>query len=141
MIKLGEIEQRLLSELEEAGEENVSALLNAVLPNADQVADREELCGAIARLVSAGFVQMSLARDRNGALRLLPESQVEAALQVIGERLVFDAAKRHWTWSGYRLPLKRNEVQIPEIVATAEGLAKARDILNLRGFRWWGRGK
>lgn len=131
MIAIEEVERRILSELQEAGEENIAAMLNTIVEPAENARQVEQLQQALENLVRADLARMSFRRD---VTRLVPLSRDES-LSVLGDLqsyLRYRPSDRHWTWS---------EDQRPEIVATPDGLRKADEILQQYGYQWWRRGE
>jgi hypothetical protein len=132
MIAIGEMEDRILSELQEAGEENVAALINTIINPMGDTIELIQLRQALDNLARKGLVRIALTRD---ATRGLVPLSVDKSLEIVAkidEFLRFRSSDSHWTWSGESKP---------HIVVTAEGRARADKILDQRGYQWWRRGE
>lgn len=128
MISLEEMERRILSELQEAGEENIAALLNTVIEPADDMGQAYQLQQALRRLVQAEFAQMALARDRIAGLKPLTSDESLALIENIPSTLEFQGNKRRWAWASG---------STPQVVVTDAGQAQADKILEEQGYQWW----
>ncbi len=123
-----ELEARILSELEEAGEENIPTLANTVFEPTGSTDESAELRDALTRLVIDEYVRVAVVRDE---LKRLTEMSKEVSLQIVSDldvHLVFKSGNFHWT--GGPRPW-------PEIVTTALGKRLGREILEARGYQWW----
>jgi hypothetical protein len=134
---LSELEQRILSELEEAWAEQVTTIANAVFPPNGAPAEIDENTKALANLVNADLVKMSVDFDDAKKLRPLSKEESLEVINSVPSEFELARAGGNWAWKKFRLPLKPCEVQIPEILATQTGLVKAREILEERGYQWW----
>jgi hypothetical protein len=128
MSELSEVERRILSELQEAGEENIAAMINTIIDptgNADELRSMQE---ALSSLVRAGLVRMALSTDPTKKLVPLSGDESLAMSAKIGALLRFRTSDRHWTWGR---DLK------PHIVVTSAGRARADSVLEQYGYQWW----
>lgn len=123
-----ELQERLLAELEEAGEENIPTLANTVF--ADECANSDEkriqMKNALASLINADLVRVAF---DDGSGRALIELSKERSYETI---MQFHMVLRSddGTWTGGLRPW-------PEIVTTEIGKMQAQGILKARGYRWW----
>jgi hypothetical protein len=134
---LSELEQRILSELEEAWEEEVTTIANTVFPPSGTPTEIDEMAEALASLVNADLVRISIDYDYTRKLRPLSKEQSLEVINTLASEFEFDRDGEHWAWKKFKLPLKAYQVQIPEILPTQAGLVKAREILEERGYQWW----
>ncbi|MEQ1613897.1 MAG: hypothetical protein ABL904_14215 [Hyphomicrobiaceae bacterium] len=132
---MDEVMQRILAELEEAGEENPAAMLNTILdPNGDQ----QQLIAfqsALRRLVESGLAAMSVDRDQS---RRLTDATVSVSLTEIDALptwLRFDLQKKYWADNRVKGPPFRQ--MYPQIVLTEAGRSASVGILTQRGYQWW----
>lgn len=133
MTDLTEIEQRVLAELEEAWEQNVFAMLNAIIDPTGDAREVVQLEDALRNLVERDYVVMGL---EGFAPRNPEELSKPASLELISglnDWFRFDPADPHWTLS--RGDIKRE--RIPVIYLIAAGQEKAVQILTQRGYQWW----
>jgi hypothetical protein len=119
---------RILSELEEAGHENLPTIINTVMEPSGGDDERNQIRDALVGLVSADLVQMALNRGSADGLESLSKDQSLALLAGIDEHLRFKSGAGHWT--GGQRPW-------PEVMNTEAGNEKAFEILNERGYQWW----
>lgn len=132
-----EIEQRILSELEEAWAESFVTIINTVILPTGNTSEVAEVCLALEKLTQADLIRMAVDYDERKKLRASSLGDSITIIQAIPGTIHFDASRGFWTWSSLTLPLKQYEVQIPEILVTPKGLEKARGILDERGYQWW----
>ena len=76
MSELSELEMRVLSELEEAGEEDVVTMMMTVMPPTGQASEVDDMQRALESLVRADLVRMSMDRDTTGRLKALSKERV-----------------------------------------------------------------
>ncbi len=132
-----ELEMRILSELEELRAENVVAMMNTVVMTKGDAGQIAEACLALEELTQSGLIRMAIDYNERKKLRSASVEESMAIIRAIPGNVHFDAGKGLWLWSSLTLPLKLYDVPIPEILVTSEGLAKARSILEERGYQWW----
>lgn len=130
-----EWEMRILAVLEEAGEENVPALLNTIV---DPIGVPEELTAlqeALSKLVDFDYIRMSTGLD---AFKRLERSSKSISLEIITEmqtRLIYDIRTRLWRDRQHHGPPYLEP--FPYVVYTGSGRQKATEILSERGYQWW----
>ena len=135
MSRLSELEMRVLSELEEAGEENVAAMLNTVMHPIGDPSELADMQQALENLVRADLVRMSMDRDPTGRLRDL---SVDESLDVIADLtsgLRFNSATMYWADTRHSGPPFGDP--FPYIVNTDTGKEKGFEVLDERGDQWW----
>ena len=128
MMDLAEIEERVLTELEWAGEENLPTLLNTIL---DPNGSRDEvklLQTSLEGLLHRGLVAVAVERDESKNLVALSTEASLTILANLEKHLAFDSRHSHWT--GRERPW-------PNVVSTSEGKAKGRQVMDRRGYQWW----
>lgn len=123
-----EYEKRILSELEEAGEENFPTLLNTIISPTGKANERIEFQTALTNLLQNGFIKIALERDANKRLKDMSDDDSLALLTQITEHLVFKTQSGRWT--GGARPW-------PEVVYTERGKIEGRKILQEYGYQWW----
>jgi hypothetical protein len=121
LIVLSELEQRILSELEEAWAEEVDTIINTVTKRTGDITEVDEMRQALVHLVQAGFIRIAVDRDASRKLRSLSKEESLAVIDTLPSEFQFRGSDNHWAWKKFRLPLKPYEVQIPVIVATGPG--------------------
>jgi hypothetical protein len=130
-----ELADRILLELEEAGEENIPTILNVVNDRHGVHKELEDLQVALVNLVQSGHVRMAVERDRNG---LLQDADVDTSLRVISELpdyIRFDSDRGRWTNARIKGPPFPEA--FPYAVHTPVGKLAGRQLINERGYRWW----
>ena len=126
-----ELRERILSELEEAGEENIPTLANTVFDATGIEVERSQLKAALLSLVESGLVRVAVERDNQERLIEISKEESLGILKDIERSLVFSNDRNCWT--GGPRPW-------PEIVLTDQGAVAARGVLDARGYQWWRRG-
>lgn len=132
---LTELEMRILSELEEAGEEGLQTMAVTVMPGLASGDPFSDFQDALRRLVSRDLLRMSTGRDAAGRLVELPQDQSLAEVGRIGEVLSFDSSSGAWV--DRRSPQGGTMERFPYIVDTPSGAEMAEKILQARGYQWW----
>ena len=132
MSGIGELEMRILSELEEAGSEYVCSMLNTIILPAGLDQELDDLKLALRHLIARDLIKLEF--QRNPAHRRFDENVFDreaslAVLAAVPMYMTFDHARRHWTWDR-RQP-------IAEIIASDQGIIRAQEILDERGYQWW----
>lgn len=135
MAQLSEIAQRALSELEEAGEENIPTLLNTVTERTGSLAELRAMQNALTSLIDAGLVVMAIERDSSRRWKRSSARESAALIDSSTDWLVFRESDRHWTDNRKNGPPFAFES--PHVLATSEGVARGRQILDDRGYQWW----
>lgn len=132
---LSELEMRILSELEEAGEEDVLTLVVTAMEPVGDANEIEQICEALTNLVRADLARMSVDRDSTRRLRELPQDQSLTAIAELPANLRYDNERGHWTDMRHRGPPYGSP--FPYVVGTNSGIARALEILHARGYQWW----
>jgi hypothetical protein len=135
MAPLSELEMRILSELEEAGEENISAMMNTVIQPRGEASELLEMQRALMSLVQADLVRMSMDRDASGRLRDLSQSASRDVIADLTSGLRFNRERMLWTDTRHSGPPYGDP--FPYIVNTESGKEKGFQILDQRGYQWW----
>jgi hypothetical protein len=136
MAQLSEIAQRALSELEEAGEENIPTLLNTVTERTGAPGELLAVQDALRSLINAGFAAMAVERDvKSRRWKRMNERESLALIDRSPDWLSFRASDCHWT--DRRMKGPPFTFESPHVLATAEGYARGRKILDERGYQWW----
>ena len=131
MIDIEEIAARTLSELEEAGEENIPTILNTIFAPTGEAWEKDGLIEAVNVLITQGLARMAFERDESG--RLVDASREESIdiLDGISKTLSFDVERSLWTDQDIL------SEDYPDLVVTDAGWEKSRKILEERGYQWW----
>jgi hypothetical protein len=137
MSELSELEMRVLSELEEAGEEDVVTMMMTVMPPTGQASEVDDMQRALESLVRADLVRMSMDRDTTGRLKALSKDESLSAIADLKSQLRFMG--ENWVDTRYSGPPFGDP--FPYIVDTEAGREKALQILEQRGYQWWRRRK
>lgn len=121
------LERDVLAALEEAGEENVAALLNTVGAKAHSVIDVEKVKTALMCLLDQGLLEIALRRDESSR-RWLPLRRIESAVLIgqLGVLLFWSASEGIWKWESSSPRMN--------IILTEAGLAASRQILAEYGY-------
>jgi hypothetical protein len=128
VIDVHEMQMRIAAELEEAGQENVAAMINTIIDPAGDVGEIATMRDALDLMVRGGLVTMAL---DPGPGRKLMRLGVDDSLALVGRiqaLLLFRVSDRHWTFA-------TNER--PNIVATKAGRNTGFEVLEERGYKWW----
>lgn len=128
MTDIAELNDRILSEMEEAGEENVLCLLNMTTQPTGQPSDISSLQKALSLLVTRRLVVIALERRSDG-LVMLDENSSLTVIAGISAHFLFDENEHDWNCA--------REFEIPNVVLTDEGRSQAREIVKSRGRDWW----
>lgn len=128
MIDTDEVERRILSELQEAGEENIASMINTIIDPIGSANETGSLQTALESLVRAGLVLIALGGDPTKKLVPLSPDESLAFTAKIATFLQFRASDNHWTWS--------QNVK-PHIVVTPLGRTRADQLMQQRGYQWW----
>jgi hypothetical protein len=129
MISSDEMQQRILAELEEAGEDYLIALLNS-MNDAKQgrPEEVEEFRKAIEQLIDKGLVLMAPDNEPGQRLVKVDAAQSHAMLTERLRPLYFREEDLHWTAD----PGARSYV-----VLTPAGRIASEKVLGERGYQWW----
>jgi hypothetical protein len=97
---LTRVEFLILTVLEEAGEEEVAVLTNAVLKmRRGSPTELDTMIDAVTRLLEVGFVETGILRDEISLQwRSLPEEESLANVAGLRSKLQWSAADQWWRW-------------------------------------------
>jgi hypothetical protein len=136
MITLEELELRVLAELDEAGEDYIPTLMNAVLLSTKETSAYLDLyLNALRNLVARNLIRLSNSR---GADRRLADLSISDSLGEIDRqvaKLSFDETEQYWVDTSITGP--PYGPRYPYVVITESGKRKSHDILTERGYQWW----
>ena len=128
MTDLGEMEQRLLSELEEPGDMDAPTLLSEITARTGEMSEIYALQAALTALVEADLVRASEPLPPPVRRHDMSKEASRAAIADLAWRVLFNRDDRHW--SGTRQPWL-------EIFLTDAGRTAADGVLEHDGYRWW----
>lgn len=129
MITNDELQLRILAELEEAGEDYLVALLNAMNDEKQgRPEEVEQFREAIEQLIDKGLVLMALENEPGQQTVEVDAARSRAMLTQRLRSLYFRADDLHWTAD----PGARSYV-----VLTPAGRIASEKVLGERGYRWW----
>lgn len=128
MTDLGEIAARVLSELEEAHEEDVATLINTVMTVSGEQKEVEALTAALLQLAQSDFVRIADEETGKKSERQSHDLSI-TIIKTFAKGLVFDNREDIWSWDDARPQ--------PCVMTTETGLEQARRILDERGHQWW----
>jgi len=135
MYELSELEMRVLSELEEAGEEDIVTMMLTVTKATGDSRNVEEMQSALENLVREDLIRMSMDRDPSGRLRDLSRGESLRVIVDLKSHLRFNREKAIWVNAQHSGPPFGDP--FPYIVNTASGKKKGFEILDERGYQWW----
>lgn len=129
MISNDELQLRILAELEEAGEDYLIALLNAMNDEKQgRPEEVEQFREAIAQLIDKGLVLLAPENEPGQRLVEVDAAQSRMMLSEVLDSLFFAADDLHWTADlGAR----------SYVVLTPAGRSASEKVLGERGYRWW----
>lgn len=129
MNDLSEMAQRVLCELEEAGEENISSTLNTVIDPKGVSIEVQDIKDAIAELLQVGVVRLRSKGGDPKRLLSLSSAEEEALVSGLDAVLSFDNAQGIWIWN---TAVPRAYLRLTDL-----GWKRAREVLEERGYQWW----
>ncbi len=135
MRELSELDQRILSELDEAGREDVPTMMLTTMAGTGEPKEVHVFKSALERLVLKGLVRMSIDADPSQKLRALSELESLAVVAALSEHFQFDAGRANWRDTRHVGPPFCEP--FPFIVATEDGKNLALKVLQQRGYKWW----
>jgi hypothetical protein len=126
MNNLSALERVILAVLEEAGEEDISALTNTVRECRGALGEIDEVSAALAGLVNRGFVEVARSKDPL-SLRWVPTSKQEslALLRDLKPHFHWSTVDQLWAW--------RTDLPRAEVLLTNIGAVEARRVLSEDG--------
>ena len=133
MIEIKEMGLRIMAELQEAGEENIAALLNTVLDPNGEVTELKVLLQALNDLIQNDAIRIALPQkptEQTVPQRTMPLSKEDSISTVrrLNTYMHYSVDKNRWTFS---------QDAHPEVVLTKTGFTAAEKILEERGYQWW----
>lgn len=134
-MELTELESRILSELDEAGEEDALAILNTVINpkgSLDEIANYQQ---ALRLLLDKKLIELDLESMPTGPISL-SSSEVSAEIDALSKNFAFVSEGKHWTDIREKGP-PYFQTPLPRLVITDMGDALAFKILDARGYQWW----
>lgn len=129
MTKLTETALRILSEMEEAGAENIPSTMNTVLELTGEQQDIDVFQEALQSLIDTDFVGIGYPQPQDGRLVTVQKDEALATVGHLPALVAFDEQTRYWQWDKTK--------PWAEIVVTSSGRLKAEEILEQRGYQWW----
>jgi len=123
-----ELRERLLSELEWAGQENLPTLANTAVGPSFDIGLVTLMQQAMFDFVRRGVVRFARERDRDGRLVEMSEAESLAIVADLKTHLQYSDGLGRWT--GGKEPW-------PDVVTTPTGAREARLVLERRGYQWW----
>lgn len=138
MAELSELEMRILSELEEAGQEEIPTLINTVMTVTGDPSEIDDIEDALKELFRAGFARIAIDRDESDRLRRVSVEESLTLVSDLRKRLRFRESDKHWTdMDDMGPPYSANYIEPPYVVYTDVGKNRAFQILDERGYQWW----
>ena len=128
MQELSETEMRIAAELMEAGEEDVSSLINSVLPVTGTAVDVATFSNALRNLFMRDYARFAGNRVAGQALVDLSTLQSLELLDQIDGHLIFNAGAARW---------KRRGNDELNVVRTPSGKVAGDLLLRKRGWGWY----
>ncbi len=130
-----ELEQRILSELEEAGDDAFETLLNSTADRSGTSDQMDQFVEGLRNLLRGGLVRIAVAANSDGPLVELSSTAALDHLDTVKPAFKLDESKGRWkdirrTGPPYPRPS-------PIVVSTDSGYNAAQDIVSRRGYEWW----
>lgn len=135
MLKLGELAERALAELEEAGSDNIFALLNTIIAPQGHTSEIDEFRIALSSLLAHDLVTLEIARFGHRNAEQLTREQSATVLGTLEQWFRNDPALRSWR---LREGDMRHE-SFPAVRLTLQGRTQSEVVLDAKGYRWWRR--
>jgi type II secretory pathway component PulK len=124
-----ELAMRILSELEEAGAENVTSTMNTVMTATGDNAEFDKTQRALESLIQTDLVRIAYRTEDSAGLQSRSKDESLSAVQNMRQYITYRSLDRLWVWD-------RTQPRA-EILATDLGMTKARQVLDERGYQWW----
>ncbi len=134
---LDEAAQRILAELEEAGHDNIFALLNTISEPIGKISEVQEYGSALRMLLDRNLITLQMEGFYPHTPKPLMDEESASLLQALQEWFRYDQSVASW------LPNKgdmRSE-PFPVVHLSIAGRSLAQEILKERGYQWWREGK
>lgn len=129
MLDQSELLARVLSELQEAGEENIPTLANTIFAAGQAAPERiPELQATLSQMIALGLIRIALEVEEGKNLEDLSDEDSQTFINQLENHLILRSHSNSWTGGLRPWPL---------IVTTNAGKERARTILDERGYRWW----
>jgi hypothetical protein len=125
---LSEVAQRILAELEEWSQENFPTLLNTCCGTVGEPGECIQLRDALAGLYASGLVCFTIPDEERVTFPVLDDAASIELLGTFEHYLQYDNDRQIWT--GRARPW-------PQVIATPEAQARGRQLMDVRGYRWW----
>jgi hypothetical protein len=132
---LSETAQRILAFLEEAGQEQVRLTMISIFITDKSPENLNDFVVNMKSLVQYGYIRMASQYDASRRLIDLGVAESMDAVAAISTYMQFSADEKYWIDS--RVTGPPYSIMLPQIVLTPEGYAKARELMNARGWEWW----
>ena len=133
MTDVSEIEQRILSEMEELRFDNIFSIINTVIDPTGYTVEIAEFADALRHLISQNFIDVRIEGFSPRDPELLTPHKLQELLTSFSDWFRFDSRRSLWTLKVGDLKTTR----IPVIVVTPKGLLEARRLLAAQGYQWW----
>lgn len=137
MMEFSEFEMRILSELEEAGEEDAVAMLNTIVEIKGDQLEIAEFQQALRQLLGRHFVEIDMEFVSSGS-RILPNEDAAREVESLREYYKFSEEDGHWVDVRESGP-PYFHTPLPRLILTDAGKSKCVEILEARGGKWWRR--
>jgi hypothetical protein len=134
---LSELAQRILAELEEAGEDSIATLLNTCIVEPCRAEHPDELGAAITELIPLGLATISIGRGDDGRLADAPSDKALQYAATLKEYVVYSDKDKVWLDIPLAEAGEGEFVDPMNAVSSQAGRDVAFDILDQRGYRWW----
>jgi hypothetical protein len=128
MIDSQELGDRILAELEEWSQENFPTLLNTCCQPLGDPSECTGLRDALAALYASGFVRFTVPDEERRLYPVLDDKASVELLRTVESHLEYDDSRNLWT--GRARPW-------PQVIATPQAQARGRQLMDVRGYRWW----
>lgn len=135
MIDSGEMKNRILATLEEAGFENANSLLNTVITPSGNSAELKLFEDALVELLDEGavFIEMT---DNRWPRDWRQGDDGRLLIENLSAYYVYDLSERIWKDSRFHLQADK-ALPEPRVSLTDAGNTKSIEILQERGYEWW----